>query len=329
MSRQMTIERRPVGVVDTRPVEAFTLANGAGLHVEVWSWGATLVEVRTPGRDGRLANVVLRLPDLATYRDRARNPYVGSTIGRYCRCVADGRLLLNGTRYQLDRNDGRHHVHGGGEGFDRRVWAAEAGRDGDAVAVTFTLDSPDGDQGYPGALRAECTYRVDDADRLTIEYRATTSATTVVGLTNHAFWNLAGHGTVDSHLLRLNADRFVPFDEDLIPLPGPPRPVADGPLDYRRPRVLGSAAIDNFFPLDDPSLAAELHHPDSGRLLRVTTDEPGIGVYTGDGYPTPRAGICLETGAWPDAPNRPDFPSVVLEPHEVYHRRTTYAFRVV
>ena len=325
----MMIHQMVVGEADSTPIESYTLDNGIGLAVEVWTWGATLVEVRVPDRSGHIGNVVLRLPDLATYHDRARNPYVGATVGRYCRCVANGRMALDGVVHELDRNDGRHHLHGGSEGFDRRAWSPEAGRDGDQLCLRLSLDSPDGDQGYPGAVRVECDYRIDRENRLLIDYRAITSAPTIIGLTNHAFWNLAGAGEVNGHQLTLNSRLIVPFDDELIPLPGPPRDVTGTKLDFSTTRAISGERLDNFFVLDDPAWAAELHDPGSGRLLQVSTEASGVGVYSADGYSRPRAGLCLETGAWPDAPNRPDFPSARLNPGEVHRSTTVYAFSVV
>ncbi|MER5704967.1 aldose epimerase family protein [Micromonospora sp. NPDC002296] len=327
------VRQRQVGVTGPdgpdagRAVDEITLSAG-DIDVTVWTYGATLVEVVVPDRAGDRSNVVCRLPDLAAYEDRALNAYVGSTVGRYCRGVRDGTFLLDGTRYTLDRNAGRHHLHGGTDGFDRRVWQARVEEGPDQVAAVLTLVSPDGDQGYPGELTAEVAYRLHAAGRLTFEYRASTTAPTLVGLTNHAFWNLAGAGTVDSHLLALNAERIVPFDEELFPLAGPLFPLAGTRLDFRVPRRIGADRLDNFFVLDEPRWAAELHDERSGRRMRVVTDQPGLGVYSGDGLFAPRAGLALEAGAWPDAPNLSDVPSVRLDPGQTYRHRTVHEFSV-
>ncbi|MFC4585730.1 galactose mutarotase [Sphaerisporangium corydalis] len=310
------------------PVHAYTLDTGHGLAITVWTYGATLVEVLVPDRAGHAANVVVRLPDLAAYEDPAVNAYVGSTVGRYCRCVANGTFTLDGVVHELDRNDGRHHVHGGPLGFDRFVWDAEAETTGDRLVLRLRLDSPDGDQGYPGALTAEARYEVDRHGRLTFGYSATTTASTFAGLTNHAFWNLSGTGgTVDGHLLAVNSARVVGFDPELIPLPGPPRDVTGTALDRRTARPVGDDRLDHFYALGDPGWAADLTHEASGRAMRVVTDQPGMGVYSADHFRWPRAGICLETGAWPDAPNRQDFPSARLDPGQTYGHRTTHEFR--
>jgi aldose 1-epimerase len=310
------------------PVESYTLDTGAGLTVTVWTYGATLVEVLVPGRDRRTANVTVRLPDLANYEDRLRNPYIGAVLGRFCRCVAGGRFQLDGVEHRLDRNDGRHHLHGGSVGFDRFVWDAEAGRDGDALAVRLRLDRPDGDQGYPGALSAEVTYRASSDGRLRLDYQATATASTIVGLTSHAFWNLAGAGRVDGHRLRLNASRCVALDDELIPVPGAPASIAGTRLDYARQRPLGSDRLDNFFVVDNSAWAAELTEPTNGRAMRVVTDQPGLGVYTGEGLRPPRAGLSLQSSAFPDAPNRADFPSCRLEPSETYRHHIVHEFTV-
>ncbi|MGC4807635.1 aldose epimerase family protein [Micromonospora sp. DT233] len=327
--RELVGRTGPEAADADRPVESYTLVTGDGPAVTVWTYGATLVEVLVPDRRGRLDNVVRRLPDLDSYLDRARNPYVGSTVGRYCRGVRRARFDLDGVRYDLDRNDGAHHVHGGTTGFDRRVFAARVEQTNpDEIAVVLRLVSADADQGYPGELTVDVAYRLHRSGRLTFDYRATTTAPTVVGLTNHAYWNLAGGGVVDGHRLALNAARSVAFDADLLPVAGPPVDVTGGDLDYRSPRPIGGAALDNFFVLDDPAWAAELSEPSSGRRMRVVTDQPGLGVYSADGFADRRGGLCLEAGAWPDAPNRPDFPSVRLDPGGTYRQRTVHHFTV-
>ncbi|MEV0829263.1 aldose epimerase family protein [Nonomuraea rubra] len=331
----MKIVRTPVGRTNGRKpadVHAYTLDSGNGFSATVWTYGATLVEVLVPDAAGRVDNVVVRLPDLDSYEDRRRNAYVGATVGRYCRCVSGGRFPLDGVVHELDRNEGAHHVHGGTLGFDRQVWEADAATRGDRLVLRLTLESPDGDQGYPGDVTAEARYELGPGRRLAFEFGAVTTAPTIVGLTNHAFWNLSGGSEpIDGHRLALNSRRTVAFDDELIPLPGPPRDVTgtalDYTLNYTGPRLLAGARLDNFFVLDDPAWAAELSHEASGRVMRVTTDQPGLGVYSADHYHRPRAGLCLEAGAWPDAPNRPDFPSARLDPGQSYLHRTVHEFR--
>ncbi|WP_235034827.1 aldose epimerase family protein [Streptomyces sp. SLBN-115] len=313
-------------------MDSYILGNGNGMEVVVWTYGATLVEVRVPGRGGRQENVVHRLPTLADYEDRATNAYVGATVGRFCRNVAHGRFALDGTWHLLDRNEGQHHLHGGTYGFDRLVWTATTSRTEEHVSLMLTVNSPRGDQGYPGGLHAETVYRLGRKPVLTIGFRATTTAPTIVGLTNHAFWNLSGTDTqraVDGQHVLVNAGRVLEFAEEQIPVPGPPAPVAGTALDLTSGESIGGVRLDNFYVLDDPaSCAADLHDPSSGRHLRITTDQKGMGVYTGDGLAPSRAGLCLQPGPWPDAPNRPDFPSARLDPGHTYTSTTRYAFSV-
>jgi aldose 1-epimerase len=309
-------------------VSAYTLDTQAGLAVTVWTYGATLVEVHIPDRAGQLANVTRRLPDLGSYEDRRRNPYLGAMLGRFCRCVSGGQFRLGGAEYVLDRNDGPHHIHGGSLGFDRFVWAAETGRDGDALAVRLRLTRPDGDQGYPGAVTAEVTYTASPDMRLILEYWAVTTASTIIGLTSHAFWNLAGGGSIADHLLAVNASRCLLLDAEFIPLPGAPLDVGGGRLDYRISRRIGDDRLDDFFVLDDPAWAAELHEPATGRVMRIRTDQRGLGIYSGDGLDPPRTGLCLQASAWPDAPNRADYPSCRLDPGEIYRQRTVHEFAI-
>lgn len=327
----MEIRREAIGVSagheaqEPAPVETFTLDTGTGLAVTVWTLGASLVEVLVADRSGRRGNVVVRLPDLAAY-EAPGNRYLGATLGRYARCIAGGVLSLDGRQYVLDSNEGEHHVHGGSIGFDRFVWQAEAGREANVLTLRLWLDRPDGDQGYPGAIHAETTYIVEP-ERLTFAHRATATALTVVALTNHASWNLAGARTIDGHRLAINAERALIVDEELIPV-GDPVPVGGGPLDFASARTIGGERLDHSFVLDDPAWAAELEEPASGRVMRVVTDQPGLQVYSGDVLDPARAGICLQTGAWPDSPNRPHFPSSRLAVGETYRHVTTHEFSV-
>lgn len=308
-------------------VTAYTFGSEEKLVVTVWTYGASLVEVRGADHHGGSHNLVSRRDSLAEYENGPENSYPGATMGRYARCVASASFPLDGRTVTLSANDGRHHVHGGRIGFDRFVWAAEVVRSESAVGVRMRLDRPDGDEGYPGAVSASTTYWVHDDARLVIEHQAETSAPTIVAMTNHAFWNLWPASMIDEHVLQVGASRFLPLDEELIPR-GEPRPVAGTVFDYRRPRRIGSAALDHCFLLDGPAGSASVHHPVSGRTLHLTTDQPGLQVYSGDGLAGRfrRVGLCLQTGALPNSPNRPDFPSSLLDPGEVYRHRTEYAF---
>ncbi|WP_030748779.1 aldose epimerase family protein [Streptomyces sp. NRRL S-31] len=330
----MRIHHRTVGTTagharqGPRQVHAYKLDNGSGLSVEVWTYGATLVSVLVPDRDGRRSNVVLRQPALADYEARKGSPYLGSTLGRFSRSVDRGRFFLDGVPHRLDLNDRGHHMHGGAFGFDRLVWDAEAAHDTGSVAVRLRLRSPDGDQGYPGELSAETTYRLSSEGELSFEHRATTTAPTIVDLTNHAYWNLAGRDRVDGHRLALNAEGIIRYGERMVPVAGPPDPVRGTPFDFTRARTIGALPIDRFFVLADATWAAELSDPSSGRHMRVTTDAPGLGIYTADRHGQFREGVCIQASALPDAPNRPDFPPVRLDPGETYLSRTTHRFGI-
>jgi aldose 1-epimerase len=329
----MKIHREMVGVTKGHlaqgptQVDAYTLDTQAGLAVTVWTLGASLVEVVVPDRHGRAGNVVARFADLSAYDRDSPRSYLGATVGRYARCVVGGRFRLDGVEHQLDRNEGPHHFHGGPLGFDRFVWDATAARDGDRLALRLRLERPDGDQGYPGALRAQTTYRVSGDGRLGFEHQATTTASTIVDVTNHTSWNLAGTGRLDEQQLAINARRVLLVDEELIPI-GAPVDTAVAGLEFSSPRPIAGARLDHCFALDDPAWAAELFDPASGRHMRVTTDQPGLQVYSGDALVPPRSGITLQTGGWPDAPNRADYPPVRLDPHETYRHRTTHGFSV-
>lgn len=308
----------------SRVVHAFALDTGCGLAITVLTYGATLVRVAVPDRYERTENVVRRLAGLSDY-DREDGNYVGATVGRYARVIADSRMLLDGVEYRVAPNVGRHHFHGGSIGFDRYVWDASHAVHPDELALHLRLESPHGDQGYPGTLSAETIYTVDRTGRLTFEHKATTTASTVVALTNHAYWNLSGSGGVNDHVLTLNAPRVLTTDAELIPV-GSPVMVSGTALDYTTPRRIGDDRLDHCFTLDDPSWAAELLDPNSGRAMRVTTNQPGLAVYTGDGLGRPRSGLSLQTGAWPDAPNRSDYPSPRLDPGSTYYHRTCHEF---
>ncbi|EOD69134.1 aldose epimerase family protein [Amycolatopsis vancoresmycina] len=335
-------------------VHRYTLGRPGGLTVRVLDYGGVIQSLDAPDRDGRPGNVVLGFPDLAGYvannRPGADRVFLGALIGRFANRIAGGTFTLDGVQYRVPLNNGKNSLHGGPAGFDTRVWSATEVRDDDGVALRLTLVSPDGDQGYPGRLETEVTYRVDAGDRLRITYRATTDAPTVVNLTNHTYWNLAGEGSGDVHeqWLQLAASRYCPTGEDLIPA-GAPAPVEGTPFDFRRPVPIGARlgepdpqlaighGYDHNWVLDGGApFAARAWDPASGRLLTVRTTEPGLQFYSGNyltagltgtsGRPYHRgAGFALEAQHFPDAPNRPDFPGTVLRPGEVYHQETVFA----
>jgi aldose 1-epimerase len=271
--------------------------------------------------------VVLGFPDLDGYLGRPE-PYLGALIGRYANRIAGARFPLDGRTYALEPNNGPNSLHGGARGFDKRVWDAEPVGHG----VRLSRVSPHGEEGFPGRLEVSATYTLGADGALRIAYEAVTDAPTVVNLTNHSYWNLAGAGNAGGHELRIAASRYTPVDGDLIQT-GVLEDVEDTRFDFRTPRKTGSG-YDHNFVLDKgvtraPAEVAELHDPASGRLLTVSTTEPGLQLYTADHLDAPFApgdGIALETQHFPDSPNRPDFPSTRLEPGEVYRSETVYGF---
>ncbi|CNF53971.1 aldose 1-epimerase [Mycobacterium tuberculosis] len=301
-------------------VERHVLDNGR-LRVAVLTYGATVQRLEVA--DG--TDVVLGLDTLEDYLRRSR--YFGAVVGRYGNRIAHGRFTLDGTEYRLPVNDGEHSLHGGVRGFDKRVWRVESA---DPTELLLSLVSPDGEEGYPGELTARVRY-VLDGDTLRIEYRATTDAPTVVNLTNHSYFNLAGGGDVRGHVVMMEADRYLPVDEGKIPT-GELAPVAGTPFDFTAPSRVGArlgGRYDHCYVLQGRATVTD---PGSGRSMEVTTTEPGAQFYTGhmlggegSAY-GPFAGLCLETQHFPDAPNRPAFPSPVLRPGEERVSTTGYRF---
>ncbi|WP_336204871.1 aldose epimerase family protein [Nonomuraea sp. LPB2021202275-12-8] len=301
------------------PVERHVLSSGR-LRASVLSYGAILQTLEVSG-----VNVVLSLPTLEDYLTRSR--YFGAVVGRYGNRIAGGRFTLDGVEYRLPANNGPSSLHGGIEGFDKRVWTVSGVTDS---SVTLTLTSPDGDQGYPGTLTASVTYTLAD-NAIRLDYTAETDAPTVLNLTNHSYFNLAGGGDVLGHVVRIDAEHYLPVDDHKIPT-GEPAPVKGTPFDFITPHAVGAridGAYDHCFVLDGDISVVE---PVSGRTMRVTTIEPGVQFYAGgmlDGETTsygPHAGLCLETQHFPDSPNQPQFPSTVLRPGERFTSTTTYAF---
>lgn len=326
-----------------------TLRAGA-MTAEVLTYGAHLVGLWVPDRDGRLDNVVvsLRTPDgsvdVEAYRDPVRNPHLGGMAGRYANRIAGAAFELDGVVHRLVPNEGPNQLHGGPDGFDRCEWAASVRDDG--TAATLRLTSPDGDQGFPGRVEVAVTYELRDDATLCIDVEGRTDAPTVLNVTNHAYWNLAGtssptapqDATVREHLLSVAADRVVRVDDALLPT-GSLDPVEGTAFDLRRPTRLGDAVeaaelatvggLDHCFVLDGSTPSAGLVDPSSGRRLRLVTDQPGLQVYTSNhgAGPLPRHGaVCLESQHLPDAPNQPGFPSAVLRPGETYRHRTQWWF---
>ncbi|MGW5660830.1 aldose epimerase family protein [Streptomyces sp. NPDC003758] len=313
---------------DGSAVHRWTLERG-GVRVRVLSYGGIVQSAEVPDRDWARADVVLGFPDLDGYL-RHPEPFLGALVGRYANRIAGARFPLDGRTYSLERNNGPNSLHGGSRGFDKRVWDVEPVEHG----VRLSRVSPHGEEGFPGRLEVSATYTLDGDGALRIVYEAVTDAPTVVNLTNHSYWNLAGAGNAGGHELSIAASRYTPVDADLIPT-GAPETVEGSRFDFRESRKVGSG-YDHNFVLDKgvthtPVEVAELHDPASGRLLTVSTTEPGLQLYTADHLGAPFApgdGIALETQHFPDSPNRPDFPSTRLRPGEGYRSETVYRFSV-
>ena len=317
-----------------------------GLRVAILALGGVIQRLEVPDRDGRFANVVLGLRSPADYA--AQGPYFGALIGRYANRIAGGRFTLDGHGYRLATNDGPNSLHGGAHGFDKRTWTVAAAG---PRRIDLLLDSPDGEEGYPGALRVRVAYALEGDATLRIDYAAETDAPTVLNLTNHSYWNLAGEGsgTALDHELEIAADHFTPVDATLIPT-GELRAVEGTPFDFRAPLPIGARIRDddpqlrlgqgydhNWVLRGGPGAAARLRDPGSGRVLEVLTDQPGLQFYSGnllDGTlvgPGGRAyrsgdGVALETQHFPDSPNRPAFPSTVLRPGGTFRSTTRLRF---
>jgi aldose 1-epimerase len=336
------------------PARFFVLRNGRGLRAKLTDYGATLVEMWVPDRKGVLADVVLGWDSVAGYESKD-NQYFGCTTGRVANRIAKWKFTLEGKTYQLARNNGPNHLHGGGpRALSRLRWNAERVASSKGDAVRFTYTSPDGEEGYPGNLAITVVYTLTEDDQLVIEYEATTDQATPVNLTNHAYWNLAGHGaaTVLDHQLWIDADRYTPTDATLIPT-GEFAAVAGTALDFRASKVIradlrqvaGTAAggYDHNFVLngegDRLRVAARLHEATSGRTLHILTTEPGLQFYSGNFLNGQigkegriydhRAALCLETQHFPDSVNQPTFPSTILRPGQVYRSKTMHRFSVM
>ncbi|MDT9692185.1 aldose epimerase family protein [Streptomyces sp. P9(2023)] len=307
----MRITREPFGSADGTDVSRWTLERGA-VRVRVLTYGGIVQSVVTPDRDGVPGESVLGFPDLTGY---LKHPelYFGALVGRYANRIAGGSFALDGTAYRLARNGGPNCLHGGERGFDKHVWDAEEVTSG----VRLSRVSPAGEEGFPGRLKVSVSYRLREDGALCIGYRAVTDAPTVVALTNHAYWRLGG----GAHELRVAADRWTPTDETGVPT-GAFAEVAGTELDFRTGRP-PAIPLDHNFVLDGGgSPAAELYAPDTGRAVGVDTTEPGLQVYANPEL----GGVALETQHFPDSPNRPEFPSTVLRPDEVYMSTTVYRF---
>ena len=346
------IKKQAFGTVPEGRVDLYTMTNSRGMEVRAMNYGGIIVSLRVPDKKGVLADVVLGFDTLDAYLNN--KPYFGAIIGRYANRIANGKFTLNGAEYRLARNNGMNSLHGGLKGFDKVLWRGEQFENNQGIGVVFTYTSKNGEEGYPGNLKAKVTYTLTDQSELQIEYQATTDEATPVNLTNHSYFNLAseGNGDILKHNLILNADRFTPVDSTLIPA-GELRSVAGTPFDFTKPTAIGARidtnneqlaiahGYDHNFVLSRKGsgleLAGRVHEPQTGRALEVYTTEPGVQFYTGnvlDGTITGKhghaynkhAGLCLETQHFPDSPNHSNFPWTILKPEQTYNSRTVYKF---
>ncbi len=345
----MGIKVEPFGkTADGQAVDVATMTNGKGIEAKVITYGGIIISLKAPDREGKPGDIVLGFDNLEGYL--RGHPYFGAIIGRYGNRIGAAKFALDGVEHRLAANDGPHHLHGGIKGFDKVVWKIErAEAKGDEAILKLSYLSKDGEEGYPGNLKCAVTYTLTADNELKMRYEATTDKATVLNLTNHSYWNLAGQGNGDilGHELMLNADRYTPVDEGLIPT-GELKSVKGAPMDFTRPMAIGSrikqvdiGGYDHNFVLNGKARkmqpSATVYEPTSGRLMEIRTTEPGVQFYTGnflDGTLTGKDGkvykkhyaFCLETQHFPDSPNKPNFPSVVLRPGEKYETVTIHAF---
>lgn len=335
---------------DGTEVSLATVKNANGIELDIISYGGIITRMMVPDANGKPGDIVLGLDTLEEYV--TSNPYFGALIGRYGNRIAKGKFSIDGKNYQLDTNDGENHLHGGVQGFDKKNWGMEPFVTETSAGVVMTLTSEDGDQGYPGKLITRVTYELTNDNALDMHFSATTDKPTIVNLTQHSYFNLAGDGDILGHELMIPADRFTPVDKGLIPT-GELEPVEGGPFDFRQAKTIGQdinteneqlargLGYDHNFILKDEAnhelvLAAKVTEPTSGRVLEVLTVEPAVQFYSGNfldgslhGKGTTyahRSGFCLEPQHSPDSPNQPDFPSTVLRPGDTYRTRITYRF---
>lgn len=341
------VKRQDFGKLpDGTAVELYTLSNGKGMEARIMTLGAAVVLLTAPDKAGKYADIVLGMANVDGYVKGV--PYFGAIVGRYGNRIGHAQFTLEGKTYNTPKNDGDNTLHGGVKGFDKHVWTASESAGG----VEFTYVSKDGEEGFPGTLTSKVLYTVTPNDELKIEYTATTDSPTVLNLTNHSYFNLAGEGEGDilQHQVTLNADRFTPVDKGLIPT-GELKPVSGTPFDFTKATAIGERiaqsdeqlqfgkGYDHNWVLNGTGMkkAAEVYEPKSGRVMEVLTEEPGLQFYTGnflDGTIRGKSGkvyghrgaFCMETQHYPDSPNKPSFPSTELKPGQTYHTATTYRF---
>jgi aldose 1-epimerase len=345
------VQQKEFGTHEGRPVNLYTLKNAHGVEIQAMNYGGIILSIRVPDRKGEFADIVLGHDKLEGYVPN--KPYLGAIVGRYANRIANGTFTLDGKTYTLPKNDGPNTLHGGTtRTFDKVVWDAEPlkGKNG----VTFSYLSKDGEEGFPGNLKMKVTYTLTDNNELVIDYEATTDKATPLNVSQHSYFNLkgAGNGDILDHEVMINADRFTPVDKNLIPT-GELRPVKGTPMDFTTPMKIGARIDDNYEQLQlghgydhnfvlsrkgpGMTLAARVTESSTGRVLEVSTTQPGVQFYSGnflDGSVTGkeghvyqrRYGFCLETQHFPDSPNHPKFPTTILKPGETFHQKTVFKF---
>lgn len=350
-SSNMTVSKEVFGTLpDGRTADLYTITNGNGVRARITNFGGIVVSLETPDKGGKLADIVLGYDSIEGYLEN--KPYFGCIAGRFANRIAKGKFALDGTEYTLATNNGVNHLHGGIAGFNKVLWNAKRVNTEDAAGVRLHYVSENGEEGYPGTLTCTVTYLLSNANELRIDYDAVTDAPTIVNLTHHGYFNLAGQGTGDilGHELMINADHFTPVDATMIPA-GELRPVAGTPFDFTQPMVIGARinnddeqlkfglGYDHNFVLngDGLRLIARATEATSGRVMEMYTTEPGVQFYSGnflDGTEIGKGGVayqhrfgfCLESQHFPDSPNQPAFPPVVLRPGKRYSQTTIYRF---
>ena len=350
--------QRPILIDNFSSIKLYRLTNAGGMQVHVTNYGATITAILVPDRNGVLGDVALGYSNVEGYINAIDRPYFGSIVGRYGNRIAKGLFTIDGQEYKLKTNNGPNHLHGGMMGFDKVVWEAKPTSDANWTGVELNYRAKDGEEGYPGNLNVTVVYKLTDNNEIMVDYLATTDKPTHLNLTQHTYFNLKGEGQGDilGHVLKINADRFTPVDETAIPT-GELAKVEQTPFDFRTRKPIGrdialdhqqlkfGLGFDHNWVLNAPpdssemKLAAELYEPTSGRMMIITTQEPGLQFYTGNyldgrlsgksGKPYQyRGGLCLETQHFPDSPNQPGFPSTLLRPEGKYQSKTIFAFSV-
>lgn len=341
----------PTPVTGGDQPQIHTLRNSKGMEARIATYGGIIVSLKVPDRNGKLDDIVLGFDSIDGYL--GTHPYFGALIGRYGNRIANGQFTLNGTTYKLAKNNGPNALHGGIKGFDKVIWQTKGTPSGDKLDLSYT--SADGEEGYPGRLTVNVSYALTETNELNIDYDAVTDKDTVVNLTSHSYFNLAGRGDIQDHRVTINASKFTPTDATLIPT-GELKPVEGTPFDFRTPHAVRERidaadpqlkygkGYDHNYVLDKTApkafeLAARVHDPASGRVMEIFTTEPGVQFYTGNsldgtikgkGGATygPRSGLCLETQHFPDSPNKPQFPTTTLKAGERYRSTTSHRFSI-